>query len=197
MPCTQDWSCVNYQSSQELAFIPYFKWDQRMENWSSELFWGFYYVQGLIWMTTMVFLVQQVELNKQSGRRSEKQKVKINKMGQWRMQKETESVQRHVKAMKAEAKIMCKHLGYKSSSVLFSFPWWCAYTAPAPLLRLLSWQNVSDRTEEKGVRCDYVGSCFATQLCMGTTSFYVVCARGIYSFSILRKTYGSSWIYAQ
>lgn len=35
-----------------------------MENWSSELFWGFYYVQGLIWMTTMVFLVQQVEFKK-------------------------------------------------------------------------------------------------------------------------------------
>lgn len=30
----------------------------------------------------MVFSVQQVELNKQSGRRSEKQKVKINKMEQ-------------------------------------------------------------------------------------------------------------------
>lgn len=33
-------------------------------------------------MTTMVFSVQQVELNEQSGRRSEKQKVKINKMEQ-------------------------------------------------------------------------------------------------------------------
>lgn len=80
----------------------------------------------------MVFLVQQVELNKQSGRRSEKQKVKINKMEHWRMQKEIENVQRHLNTMKAEAKFICKHLRYKSSSLLFSFPWWYAYTAPAP-----------------------------------------------------------------
>lgn len=80
----------------------------------------------------MVFLVQQVELNKQSGRRSEKQKVKINKMEQRRMQKETESVQRHVNAVKAEVKFVCRHLRFKSSSLLFSFPGRCAYTTPAP-----------------------------------------------------------------
>lgn len=168
-----------------------------MENWLSELFWGFYYVQGLIWMTTMVFSVQQVELNKQSGRRSEKQKVKINKMEQWRMQRETESVQRHVNAVKAEAKFICKYLRYKSSSLLFSLPWPSASAAPCPLLCLPSWQNLSNGTEEKGGRCDYVESCFATQMCMGTTSFPVVCRRGIYSFSILRKTYDSTWIHAQ
>lgn len=80
----------------------------------------------------MVFLVQQVELNKQSGRRSEKQKVKINKMEQRRMQKETESVQRHVNVMKAEAKFICKHVRYKSSSLLFSFAWRYVYIAPSP-----------------------------------------------------------------
>jgi len=73
-------------------------------------------------MTTMVFLVQQVELNKQSGRRSETQKVKIKKMKQRRMQKETESVQRHVNVVKVEAKFLCKHVSCKSSSLLFSFP---------------------------------------------------------------------------
>lgn len=73
-------------------------------------------------MTTMVFPVQQVELNKQSGRRSENQKVKINKMEQGRMQKETESVQRHVNAVKAEAKFICKYLRYKSSSLLSFLP---------------------------------------------------------------------------
>lgn len=169
-----------------------------MENWLSELFWGFYYVQGLIWMTTMVFSVLQVELNKQPGRRSEKQKVKINKMEQWRMQKETESVQRHVNAVKAEAKFICKYLRYKylryKSSLLFSLPWPGACAAPCPLLCLVSWQNLSNGTEEKRGRCDYVGSCFATQMCMGTTSFPVACGRGIYSFSILRKTYDSTWL---
>lgn len=70
-------------------------------------------------MTTMVVLVQRLELNKQSGRRSEKQNVKINKMEQQRMQKETESVQRHVKAMRAEARFRCRHLRYTFSSLLF------------------------------------------------------------------------------
>lgn len=97
----------------------------------------------------MVFLVQQVELNKESGRGSEKQEVKINKMEQRRMQKETKSVQRHVNAMQAGAKFICKHLRYKSSSLLFSLPLSMCLYSPCLLLCLLSWQNLSEGTEGK------------------------------------------------